>query len=510
MDKVIILDFGSQYTQLIARRIRELKVYSEIVPYNISLSELRKYNPKALILSGGPRSVYERDAPLCSKEIFKLNIPILGICYGLQLIAYLLGGKVKSAEKREYGFAKLKVINNKELLTDVNDETQIWMSHGDMVVSFPEGFIVTASTSNTPVAVIENRKRKIYGVQFHPEVKHTIDGRKILSNFLFKISNLKAEWNLISFLEKTIKKIREDVKREKVICGLSGGIDSTVTALILQRAIGDNLYSIFVDNGLLRENEFQDLMRKFKEKLHLKVIGVNASDLFLEKLKGITSPERKRKIIGNLFIKIFKEEAKKIGKVEYFAQGTTYPDVIESTSVKGPSSIIKSHHNVGGLPSNLKWKLIEPLKELFKDEVREIGKKLGLDEEFVNRHPFPGPGLAVRIIGEVTKKKVKILQKVDKILIDEIKKAGVYNKLWQAFPILLPVKSVGVMGDERTYKYVIALRIVESVDGMTASWYPMPHDLMQKISSRIVNEVEGVNRVVYDITNKPPATIEWE
>jgi len=510
MDKVIILDFGSQYTQLIARRVRELNVYSEIVPYNISISELKEYEPKALILSGGPRSVYEEDAPLCSKEIFKLNIPVLGICYGLQLIAYLFGGKVEPAEKREYGFAELKVIDNKELLSGVNNKTQIWMSHGDMVVSLPEGFVVTGSTSNTPIAVIENRERKIYGVQFHPEVKHTIEGKKILSNFLFKISNLKAEWSLASFLENTIETIKNEVKNKRVICGLSGGIDSTVTALILKEAIGDNLYSIFIDNGLLRENEFHSLMRKFKEKLNLRVIGVDASKIFLKNLKGIVSPERKRKIIGNLFIKIFEQEAKKIGNIEYFAQGTTYPDVIESKSVKGPSSVIKSHHNVGGLPSKMKWKLIEPLRELFKDEVREIGRKLGLDEEFINRHPFPGPGLAVRIIGEVTNKKIKILQKVDKILIEEIKKAGIYNELWQAFPVLLPVKSVGVMGDERTYKYVVALRVVESIDGMTASWYPMSHDLMQRISSRIVNEVKEVNRVVYDITNKPPATIEWE
>ncbi len=510
MDKVIILDFGSQYTQLIARRVRELNVYSEIVPYNISISELKKYEPTALILSGGPRSVYEEDAPLCSKEIFKLNIPVLGICYGLQLLAYLFGGKVEPAEKREYGFAELKVIDNKELLSGVNNKTQIWMSHGDMVVSLPEGFVVTGSTSNTPIAVIENRERKIYGVQFHPEVKHTIEGKKILSNFLFKISNLKAEWSLASFLENTIETIKNEVKNKRVICGLSGGIDSTVTALILKEAIGDNLYSIFIDNGLLRENEFHSLMRKFKEKLNLRVIGVDASRVFLKNLKGVVSPERKRKIIGNLFIKIFEREAKKIGNIEYFAQGTTYPDVIESKSVKGPSSVIKSHHNVGGLPSKMKWKLIEPLRELFKDEVREIGRKLGLDEEFINRHPFPGPGLAVRIIGEVTNEKIKILQKVDKILIEEIKKAGIYNKLWQAFPVLLPVKSVGVMGDERTYKYVVALRVVESIDGMTASWYPMPHDLMQRISSRIVNEVKEVNRVVYDITNKPPATIEWE
>jgi GMP synthase (glutamine-hydrolysing) len=335
-------------------------------------------------------------------------------------------------------------------------------------------------------------------------------GRKILSNFVFKISKLKPEWNLSSFLERTIEKIKSEVKEKKVICGLSGGIDSTVTALIVNKAIGDNLISIFVDNGFLRENEFKDLMEKFKTKLNLKVIGVDASNLFLKKLKGVSSPEKKRKIIGNLFIKIFKEQAKKIKNIEYLAQGTTYPDVIESTSVKGPSAVIKSHHNVGGLPADLNWKLIEPLRELFKDEVREIGKKLGLDEEFINRHPFPGPGLAVRIIGEVTERKIKILRKVDKILIEEIKNARLYNKLWQAFPILLPVKSVGVMGDERTYKYVVALRVVESIDGMTANWYPLPHALMQQISTRIVNEVEGVNRVVYDITNKPPATIEWE
>ncbi len=510
MDKVVILDFGSQYTQLIARRIRELNVYSEIVPYYIPISELKKQNVKALILSGGPRSAYEKDAPLCSMEIFKLNIPILGICYGLQMIAHLLGGEVVSSDKREYGFMKLKVLDSQGLLSGIEDGSQIWMSHGDQVVSVPPDFIVTASTSNTPITVVENRKAKIYGVQFHPEVEHTREGRKILSNFLFRISNISPEWNLSSFLERTIKKIKDEVKDKKVICGLSGGVDSTVTALIVNQAIGDKLISIFVNNGLLRENEFQYLMKKLKTKLCLKVIGVDASRIFLNKLKGVTSPERKRKIIGNLFIRIFTEEAKKIGQVEYLAQGTTYPDVIESTSVKGPSSVIKSHHNVGGLPAKLKWKLIEPLRELFKDEVREIGRKLGLDEEFIIRHPFPGPGLAVRIIGEVTQRKIKILQKVDKILTEEIKKAGIYNKLWQAFPVLLPIKSVGVMGDERTYEYVVALRVVESIDGMTANWYPLPHDLMQQISSRIVNEVEGMNRVVYDITNKPPSTIEWE
>ncbi|MFQ6082294.1 MAG: glutamine-hydrolyzing GMP synthase [Candidatus Aminicenantia bacterium] len=510
MNKVLILDFGSQYTQLIARKIRELGVYSEILPYHTPLSEIKNHQPKALILSGGPRSVYEKHAPFCSKEIFELGIPILGICYGLQLMAHLLKGKVTPSDKREYGFARLNILNHRGLLSEVKDNNQVWMSHGDKVVTLPPGFIITGSTENTQAAVIENLDKKLFGVQFHPEVVHTKQGKKIFSNFLFNISQISRDWSLGSFVEQTVKQIREEVKDKKVICGLSGGIDSTVTALIVHQAVGDNLTSIFVNTGLLRKNEFQDLMKKFKEKLHLKVIGVEASKIFLKKLKGVTSPEKKRKIIGNLFIRIFEEQARKIGQVYYFAQGTTYPDVIESTSVKGPSAVIKSHHNVGGLPVKMNLKLIEPLRELFKDEVREIGRKLGLDKEFITQHPFPGPGLAVRILGEVTKTKIDMLREADHILLEEIKKAGIYNKLWQAFAVLLPVKSVGVMGDQRTYQQAVALRLVESVDGMTANWYPLDHKIMQKISSRIVNEVKGVNRVVYDITTKPPATIEWE
>lgn len=510
MDKVIVLDFGSQYTQLIARKIRELGVFSAILSYNSSLFRLKREKPAALILSGGPQSVYQEGVPVLSKEIFKMGIPVLGICYGLQLMAHLLGGKVVHSQKREYGPASLEVTDRGGLLSGIKDRSQVWMSHGDRVEKIPPGFIVSAKTENTNAAVIESHKERLYGVQFHPEVIHTRYGKKVLSNFLFRISGLEAEWSVESFIGKKVDEIRCLVGKKKVICGLSGGVDSLVTALLVQKAVKDNLFCIFVDNGLLRKGQYHELMKKFRSQLSLNVIGINASDLFLERLARVISPERKRKIIGELFIRIFEEQAARIGEINFLAQGTIYPDVIESTPVKGPSSTIKSHHNVGGLPRRLRFQLVEPLKELFKDEVRALGRELGVDEDFVSQHPFPGPGLAVRIVGEVTPERIKILREADSILLQEVKKEGLYRKLWQAFAILLPVRSVGVMGDRRTYQRVVAIRLIQSEDGMTASWYPAHPEVLARISNRIVNEVKGVNRVVYDITTKPPGTIEWE
>jgi GMP synthase (glutamine-hydrolysing) len=510
MQKVVVLDFGSQYTQLIARKLRELGVFSEIFPFDLPLSKLKKEDPSALILSGGPQSVYEKGAPLISKEIFMLGIPVLGICYGLQLMANLLGGKVLSSKKREYGFATLEVMDRKGLLSGVKDKGQVWMSHGDRLERIPPGFIISGKTTNTKAAVIESSKDKFYGVQFHPEVIHTKDGKKILTNFLFRLSGLNSEWSLGSFVEEKVKEIRGFVGNKKVICGLSGGIDSLVTSLLVQRAVKGNLFCVFVDNGLLRKNQYQNLMKKFRRQLALNVIGVDASELFLDRLKGVISPERKRKVIGELFIRIFEEQAGKIGGVDFLAQGTIYPDVIESSPVKGPSSTIKSHHNVGGLPKRLKFKLIEPLQELFKDEVRVLAEELGVDEDFITQHPFPGPGLAVRIVGEVTPERLEIVREADEILLQEIRRAGLYNQLWQVFAVLLPVKSVGVMGDRRTYQRVVVIRLVQSEDGMTAAWYQASPEVLARISNRIVNEVQGVNRVVYDITTKPPGTIEWE
>lgn len=510
MDKVFVLDFGSQYTQLIARKIRELGVYSAIFPFNLPVSRIRKEKPDALILSGGPQSVYAPHSPAISKEIFELGIPILGICYGLQIMAHVLGGKVKSSKKREYGFAHLKVTDRKGLLSNIKDRGQVWMSHGDKVNRVPSGFLVSGVTSNCNAAVIESRKKKIFGVQFHPEVMHTTQGLRILANFLFRQAGLKREWKMGSFIQAKVQEIRRQVGKEKIICGLSGGVDSLVTSLLIHRAVQNRLTCIFVDNGLLRKGQFQDLLKSFRKKFSLNVVDVDASESFLKRLEGVISPERKRKIIGKEFIRIFEQEAKKIGPVKFLAQGTIYPDVIESNPVKGPSSKIKSHHNVGGLPRNLRFQLVEPLKELFKDEVRELGRELGMGKDFILQHPFPGPGLAVRIVGEVTGERLRIIREADEILIQEIKKARLYNKLWQAFAVLLPVKSVGVMGDRRTYQRVVVLRLVRSVDGMTADWYPAENRLLSRISSRIVNEVEGVNRVVYDITTKPPGTIEWE
>lgn len=510
MNKVVVLDFGSQYTQLIARKIRELGIFSEIFPYNTSLSRLKREKPDAIILSGGPQSVYGEDAHLVSKELFEMGIPVLGICYGLQLMAFLLGGKVIPTQKREYGFASLKALDRKGLLSGIRDGGQVWMSHGDRVERIPPGFIVSGKTSHCGVAVMEDQKRKFFGVQFHPEVVHTMQGKKFLSNFFFSILKLLPEWKMGSFIERKVEEIRKEVGREKIICGLSGGVDSLVTSLLVQKAVQDNLFCIFIDNGLLRKGQHQELMDKFRKKLALNVIGVNAAQQFLGELKGVVSPERKRKLIGKTFIRIFEEEAAKIGEISFLAQGTIYPDVIESNPVQGPSDSIKSHHNVGGLPSRMRFKLIEPLRELFKDEVRALASEMGVDRDFILQHPFPGPGLAVRIVGEITPERINLLQETDVILIDEIKKAGIYQKLWQAFVVLLPVKSVGVMGDRRTYQSVVVIRLVQSVDGMTADWFPAEAKLLSRISNRIVNEMDGVNRVVYDITSKPPGTIEWE
>ena len=510
MHKVLILDFGSQYTQLIARKIRELGVYSEIMPFNTPLSTIREAGPSALVLSGGPQSVYEKGAPHPPKGTFDLGVPVLGICYGVQLMAYFLGGEVIPTKMREYGFASLRVCDRSGLLAKVKDKEQVWMSHGDRLEKVPPGFVITGSTANTQAAAIENRGRRFYGVQFHPEVIHTKEGRKILANFLFNLAGLEADWNMSSFIERKVTEIRESVGKRKVICGLSGGVDSLVTSLIIHKAIKNQLVCIFIDNGLLRKGQYEGLMEAFRNKFALKVIGIDASDLFLDKLRGITSPERKRKTIGRLFIHLFEREATRIGGAQFLAQGTIYPDVIESNPVKGPSSVIKSHHNVGGLPKGLRFKLIEPLRELFKDEVRALALELGVDKECIHQHQFPGPGLAVRVVGEINREILDILRAADDVVVEEVRRAGLYNKLWQAFAVLLPVRSVGVMGDQRTYQRVVAVRLVQSTDGMTANWYPAAPRLLARISTRIVNEVQGVNRVVYDITTKPPGTIEWE
>jgi GMP synthase (glutamine-hydrolysing) len=510
VNKVLILDFGSQYTQLIARKVRELGVYSEIFPFDVPIARLRKGGPGALILSGGPRSVYEKNAPIVSDEIFRLGLPVLGICYGLQLMAHLLGGRVEPSAKREYGFANLEILERTGLLRGIKDRGQVWMSHGDRVERIPPGFSVTGKTANARVAVFESPAQKFFGVQFHPEVIHTRQGKAVLANFLFRLAGLKPDWSMKSFVARKAEEIRRKVGGEKIICGLSGGVDSLVTSLIIHRAVGDQLTCIFVDNGLLRKGQYEELMGEFRRKLHLRVVGVDASGLFLGRLAGVRSPERKRKIIGRAFIEIFDKEARRLGRVKFLAQGTIYPDVIESAPVKGPSSTIKSHHNVGGLPKGLTFKLVEPLRELFKDEVRALAVELGVDRDFVAQHPFPGPGLAVRIVGDVTPERISILREADRVLLEEVRRAGLYDRLWQAFAVLLPVRSVGVMGDQRTYQQVVVLRLVQSVDGMTANWYPAEPGFLARISTRIVNEVNGVNRVVYDITTKPPATIEWE
>jgi len=506
----LILDFGSQYTRLIARRVRELHVYSEIVPYTIGIDKLKSLSPGAVILSGGPSSVYDPNAPRVHRDILDSGIPLLGICYGLQLIAFHSQMKVEPAGGREYGLANLEIIKKSKLLAEVENGSNVWMSHGDKINSLPEDFVVTAKTGNCDVAVIESEKRKIFGVQFHPEVVHTPEGKKILGNFLFKIAGLKPEWNMGNFVRTATAQIREKVGKEKIILGLSGGVDSTVLALLLKKAVGDQLVPVFIDNGLLRKNEYRDLMVRFRDKLKLNVTGIDASARFLANLRNVRSPERKRKIIGKTFIEVFKTVQETTGKVEFFAQGTLYPDVIESVSVNGPSVTIKSHHNVGGLPKKMKWQLVEPFRELFKDEVRVIGRELGLDETFIMRHPFPGPGLAVRVIGAVSEDRLRVLREADAILFEELHNFNIYDEVWQSFVVLLPVKSVGVMGDLRTYENVAAVRLVESVDGMTADWYAAPPEFLKKVANRIVNEVKGINRVVYDLTSKPPGTIEWE
>ncbi|SYZ72726.1 GMP synthetase (glutamine aminotransferase) [Candidatus Zixiibacteriota bacterium] len=508
-EMILILDFGSQYTQLIARRVREENIYCEIVPCNADLASYRERNVQGFILSGGPASVKEPGSPRLDKSFFDTDKPILGICYGLQLIADIFGGDLVRSESREYGPARISVTAENPLLKNIPRESRVWMSHGDSIRKLPDGFKSIASTTTLPVAAAVSEKNKIYGVQFHPEVMHTEYGKQILHNFLFDICNCKGDWTTASFIESTVRELREKLGEKKVVLALSGGVDSTVCSLLLKKAIGNNLHAIFVDNGVLRKNEFVDVT-KMLSSLGLNLHPVDASELFLERLKGVEDPERKRKIIGNTFIDVFETEAKKLGDIEYLAQGTLYPDVIESVSFKGPSATIKSHHNVGGLKDRMHLKLIEPLRELFKDEVRRLGRQLGLDEQFVGRHPFPGPGLAVRIIGEITPERLAVLREADAIYIEELHKHDQYNKIWQAFAVLLPVKSVGVMGDERTYENVIALRAVTSTDGMTADWAKIPHEILGLISNRIINEVKGVNRVTYDISSKPPATIEWE
>ncbi|GAB4431046.1 MAG: glutamine-hydrolyzing GMP synthase [bacterium] len=510
-ERILILDFGSQYTQLIARRVREANVYCEIHPYSISLDKIKSFSPKGIILSGGPKSVYDEDAPKISKDIFRLGVPVLGICYGMQLITELFGGVVSRAKEREYGHAFLKILNSKDIFSLISEsEIPVWMSHGDRIEKLPKEFHSIAQTSNSPYAAIRNKEANIFGVQFHPEVYHTPLGKDILKAFTYRICGCKGLWNMHSFVEMSIADIKKRVGDNKVICALSGGVDSSVVAVLINKAIGRNLYCIFVDNGLLRKNERAQVERMFRDNFKINLSVVDASHTFLDRLKGITDPEQKRKIIGHTFIEIFEKEAKRIGDVKYLAQGTLYPDVIESVSFKGPSAVIKSHHNVGGLPEKMHLELIEPLRELFKDEVREVGLELGISNDIIYRQPFPGPGLAVRILGEVTRERIKILQEVDAIVEEEMKKSGYYWKVWQSFPVLLPIKTVGVMGDERTYDNVIALRVVESMDGMTADWVKLPYELLGELSRRIINEVKGVNRVAYDISSKPPSTIEWE
>ena len=509
-ETILVLDFGSQYTQLIARRIRELGVYSEIRPYDTPLEEIRQLRPKGIVLSGGPASVYEPDAPIPDPGIFSLGVPILGICYGLQLVTHLLGGKVEKATRREYGRAELHVDADSPLFEGLPRDLTVWMSHGDRVESLPPGFRVVAHTANSPVASVEHEEKRIYGVQFHPEVVHTPRGAEILRNFAFRICGCQGLWNPRSFIETTVESVRSRVGNERVLCALSGGVDSSVAAVLVSKAVGRNLTAVFVDTGLLRWGEAEEVRRVFEGGFDFDFRFVDARDRFLSALRGVEDPERKRKIIGETFIRVFEEEAEKLGEIRFLVQGTLYPDVIESVSTRGPSATIKTHHNVGGLPEKMGFELIEPLRELFKDEVRRVGRELGLPEWLIGRHPFPGPGLAVRILGEVTPERVAVLQQADKIFIDELRQAGLYDQVWQAFAVLLPVKSVGVMGDERTYENAVVLRAVTSQDGMTADWAHLPHEFLGRVSNRIINEVAGVNRVAYDISSKPPSTIEWE
>ncbi len=511
---IVVLDFGAQYSQLIARRIREQNIFSVVLPCNSSLEEIRRYSPAGIILSGGPSSVYDKDAPAADQRVFSMGVPVLGICYGLQYMVHKLGGKVRPAAKREYGHANVELQNGSRLFEGLPKAMAVWMSHGDEAVELPAGFHLTAKSPNA-VAAIENPEQKWWAVQFHPEVHHTRLGNEILRNFALNICAAQPTWTGQRFIEDSIEEVRKRVgPTGRAICALSGGVDSSVAATLVHRAIGDRLTCVFVNNGVLRKNEFQKVQQNLRDKLGLHLVAVDASERFLSKLAGVTDPEKKRRIIGNEFIAVFDEEADRIrheqSHVEFLVQGTLYPDVIESRSVRGPSQTIKTHHNVGGLPEKMKLKLIEPLKDLFKDEVRKIGRDLGMPEEILQRQPFPGPGLAVRIVGEVTPERIAILQEADDIVVTEIKNAGLYHKIWQSFAVLLPVMSVGVMGDQRTYAYTCAIRAVHSEDGMTADWVPLPHEVLKTISSRLVNEVKGINRVVYDITSKPPGTIEWE
>jgi GMP synthase (glutamine-hydrolysing) len=509
---VLILDFGSQYTQLIARRVREQKVYSEIHPFNISLDRIRAMQPTGIILSGGPSSVYDEGAPRISPELYSLGVPILGICYGVQLTSLLLGGKVVSAKAREYGRATVKLESASELFAgfNVGEDVSVWMSHGDQVEALPPGFRCVGTSSNCPYVAVESTQHKFWGVQFHPEVVHTPRGTEILANFLFRICKCEPTWTMANFVDEAIAQVKAQAGSGRVICGLSGGVDSSVAAALVHRAVGDRLTCIFVDNGLLRARESTQVEALFRGAFKMNLVVVDAAERFLGKLAGVEDPEQKRKIIGREFIAVFEDEARKLGGADFLVQGTLYPDVIESVSHKGPSATIKSHHNVGGLPEKMNLKLIEPLRELFKDEVRALGEEVGLPHDVLWRQPFPGPGLAVRILGPVSKDRCDVLRAADSIIDEEIRAAGLYESIWQSFGVLLPVRSVGVMGDERTYANVLAIRAVHSKDGMTADWVPLPHDLLALISSRIVNEVRGINRVVYDISSKPPATIEWE
>ena len=508
---ILIIDFGSQFNQLIARRVRECRVYCQIEPPSITADQVRALAPDGIILSGGPSSIYESASPKIDAAILKLGIPVLGICYGMQFMVHALGGKVKRSDKREYGFAEFKVKRPWPLFDTLPTTTSCWMSHGDSITRLPAGFAIAGSTANTRVAAVYHRNQKLFGLQFHPEVEHTPRGKRMLENFLFKVCGCKRTWTMKSFADQTIEEIRSQVANRRVILGLSGGVDSSVTAVLIHRAIGRNLTCIFVDNGLLRKDEALKLKKVLKQNLHINIRFVQARRLFLNALRGVEEPERKRKIIGKIFMDVFESEAQKIKNAEYLAQGTLYPDIIESKSAfGGPTAVIKSHHNVGGLPKKMKLKLIEPLMYLFKDEVRQLGKALKLPDELIWRQPFPGPGLAIRVIGAITPSRLRILREADDVLMQEIKAAGYYKRLWQSFAVLLPIKSVGVMGDQRTYENILAVRAVTSKDAMTADWARLPHKLLSRIANRIINEVDGVNRVVYDISSKPPSTIEWE